>query len=251
MTPPIIDSHMHCGVQNVDQPLELIKARLAEAGIERACLFAPVEDIYDRYDPDFVDSQSWQSCRQRANEYLLDAQAGEDGVFAYYFVWNDFVADELGRGYCGIKWHRHADEPVYHYEDPSCEAFLQEVYTRKLPIVLEETFENTLAFIARVDGRTPIIIPHLGFLNGGFTALLRAGVWDNETVYADTALASRREMSTFIERYGHDKLLFGSDFPFGTPRSELRKVEELGLDDEAFAAVTSGNVLCLVAGSKE
>jgi len=45
----IIDSHMHCGVQNSDQPIELIRAYLDRAGIQGACLYPPVEDIYDRY----------------------------------------------------------------------------------------------------------------------------------------------------------------------------------------------------------
>lgn len=242
MTSRIIDSHMHCGVQNVDQPVELVRSRLAEAGLAQACLFAPVEDIYDRYDGHFVDTEEWQRCRQRANDYLLEAQRGEAGLFAYYFVWNDFKAEELGRGYHGVKWHRHTDEPVYNYDDPKCEAFLQEMYRLRLPVVLEEVFENTIQFIERVDGRTTVIIPHLGFLNGGFSTLLRSGVWERETVYADTALASRREMSTFIEKYGVDKLLFGSDFPFGTPRSELQKVESLGLNDGEFEMVTRENV---------
>lgn len=248
MTGEIIDAHMHCGVQTVDQPLELIEARLAEAGVDGACLFAPVEDIYDRYDFHFVDTAEWQACRQRANDYLLDAQTADHRFNAYYFVWNDFRASELARGYRGVKWHRHADEPVYHYDDPRCEAFLHEVYRLRLPVVLEETFENTLRFVERVDGRTTVIIPHLGFLNGGFSALVRSGVWEREAVYADTALASQREMATFIERYGVDKLLFGSDFPFGTPRSELRKVMALGLGAEELDLVTSGNARRLLNG---
>ena len=250
MEKKIIDSHMHCGVQKVDQPLELIRKHLDDAGIGDACLFAPVEDIYDRYDPGFVDTAAWQSCRQRANEYLLGAQDQDDGINAYYFVWNDFRYEELGRGYRGIKWHRHSNEPVYHYDDPRCEDFLLEAYRLELPIVLEETFENTLQLIERVDGRTPVIIPHLGFLNGGFSSLLRAGVWSGKNVYADTALASTREMSTFIERHGADKLLFGSDFPFGSPRSELQKVLSLGLSPEELEKVTRENVVRLISARR-
>jgi len=242
MATGIIDCHMHCGVQNVDQPVALIKQRLAEADIGGACLYAPVEDIYDRYDATFEDTAEWQACRQRANDYLLDLSAADPGVTAYYFVWNDFRQEELARGFRGVKWHRHEDEPVYHYDDPRCEEFLQEVYRLQLPVVLEESFENTVSFVERVAGRTPVIIPHLGFLNGGFSALVASGIWDEPGVCADTALASRHEMSAFIERYGDEKLLFGSDFPFGTPRTELGKVEGLGLTDEAFERVVSGNV---------
>ena len=45
----IIDSHVHCGIQNEDLPYERIKPILTEAGIMGVCMFPPVEDIYYRY----------------------------------------------------------------------------------------------------------------------------------------------------------------------------------------------------------
>ncbi len=242
----IIDAHMHCGIQNVDQPLNMIKGYLDQGGIEGACLYAPVEDIYDRYNYHFQDSSLWVACRQRANRYLLDIQDSEENIFAYYFVWNDFRKDELKNGYRGIKWHRHDSEPEYHYDDPRCESFLKEAYRLQLPIVLEESYGNTLSLIQRIDGRTPVIIPHLGGLNGGFYALFHSGVWENYNVYADTALAAKKEMTMFLEKYGVDKLIFGSDFPFGVPYSELRKVRDLNLPDKDFAKVVSGNITKLI-----
>jgi uncharacterized protein len=241
----IIDSHMHCGIQNSDQPIELIRAHLDRAGIQGACLYPPVEDIYDRYDCRFKDNARWVACRQMANEYLLDIQKRDPDIHAYYFVWNDFRKGELQKGYRGIKWHRHENEPVYHYDDAGCEAFIAEAVRLRLPIVLEESFQNTLYFIKRIAGRTTIIIPHLGGLNGGFQALLESGIWDGETVYADSALASTGEMEKFLKRYGSEKLLFGSDFPFGIPSSELAKVKHLSLKDEDFANVVNRNVLRL------
>jgi predicted TIM-barrel fold metal-dependent hydrolase len=200
---------------------------------------------YDRYDCHFEDTSSWAACRQRANRYLLDLQQPERNLFAYYFVWNDFRKEELGKGYRGIKWHRHEYEPVYRYDDLRCGEFLEEAYRLGLPILLEESFENTLFFIRRVQGQSPIIIPHLGMLNGGFDALFRAGVWEDEKVYADTALASTREMERFLEMYGSGRLLFGSDFPFGSPYQELQKVRNLGMGEDDFENVVSRNVLQL------
>ena len=242
----IIDAHMHCGIQNVDQPLNMIKGYLDQGGIEGACLYAPVEDIYDRYNYHFQDSSSWIDCRQRANRYLLDIQDSEENIYAYYFVWNDFRKEELKKGYRGVKWHRHDSEPEYHYDDPRCESFLKEVYRLQLPIVLEESYGNTLSLIQRIDGQTPVIIPHLGGLNGGFYALFHSGVWEKDNVYADTALATRSEMTKFLDKYGVDKLIFGSDFPFGIPHSELRKVRDLNLADDDFAKVVGGNIMKLI-----
>jgi predicted TIM-barrel fold metal-dependent hydrolase len=241
----IIDSHMHCGVQNVRLPYETVQGCLREGGISGACLFAPVEDVYDRYDYHFQDSVIWINCRQKANEYLLNLQQSQADLFAYYFVWNNFKKEELRKGYRGVKWHRHEDEPVYHYDDPLCEAFLQEVYNLQLPILLEESYENTRYLIERIKGRTPVIVPHLGMLNGGFEALFRSGVWDDETIYADTALASSVEIARFLEKYGSGRLLFGSDFPFGSPGQELQKLTRLALGPEDLENVVGRNFLRL------
>lgn len=246
MNTKIIDSHMHCGIQNVNLPFAVITEYLDAAGIQGACLFAPVEDIYDRYNYDFEDNAVWVNCRQRANEYLLDIQETNDNIFSYYFVWNDFQKAELKKGYRAIKWHRHEYEPVYHYDDPYCEAFLQEVYRLKLPVILEESFENTQYFIKRVHGRTPIIIPHMGGLNGGFPKLFKSGIWDDETIYADTALATQWEITEFLNKYGSERLLFGSDFPFGTPGNELQEVIRLNLGKEDFENIVCKNILRLL-----
>lgn len=242
----IIDSHIHCGVQHSDLPFAEIAPLLREAGITDCCLFAPVEDIYDRDDFHFQDNTHWQQARRAANRYLLDlAEAGE-AIFPYLFVWNDFAIEELRRPYRGIKWHRHSYEPIYHYDDPRCGRMLAEISRRRLPVVLEESFDNTLRFVERLAPEAVIIIPHLGGLNGGYQALDRAGVWQRDNVYADTALASPQEMRHFLEHYGPHKLLFGSDYPFGLPAGELRKIERLDLDPADFEQVVAGTVLGLL-----
>lgn len=242
----IIDSHIHCGVQHSDLPFAEIAPLLREAGITDCCLFAPVEDIYDRDDFHFQDNTHWQQARRAANRYLLDlAEAGE-AIFPYLFVWNDFAIEELRRPYRGIKWHRHSYEPIYHYDDPRCGRLLAEITRRRLPVVLEESFDNTLRFVERLAPEAVIIIPHLGGLNGGYQALDRAGVWQRDNVYADTALASPQEMRHFLEHYGPHKLLFGSDYPFGLPAGELRKIERLDLDPADFDQVVAGTVLGLL-----
>ncbi len=246
----IIDSHMHCGIQNSSLPFELVRHYLDEGKISGACLYAPVEDIYDRDDYFFRDTPAWMACRRRANEYLRDLQGKQEGILAYFFVWNDFRKEELAGGYKGVKWHRHENEPNYAYDDPRCEEFLQEVYRLNLPIVLEESFENTHYLVRRIAGRCPVIIPHLGGLNGGFSSLLDSGIWDDESVYADTALASTREISAFLKRYGSRRLLFGSDFPFGRPASELMKVVHLNLDPGDFENIVCGNIMRLMAAEK-
>ncbi len=250
-TTRIIDSHIHCGIQHVDLPFEAIEPLLQQDGITDACMFAPVEDIYDRHDPNFQDNNDWRRTRRAANHYLLKLAAAGKPVFPYLFVWNDFAVNELEHPYLGIKWHRHPNEPEYHYEDPHCARMIEEITRRRLPIVFEESFQNTLRFVERLAPDAVIIIPHLGGLNGSYHALERAGIWQRDNVYADSALASTSEIRHFLEHYGPEKLLFGSDFPFGTPGQELGKIERMRLSTVDFEKVVSGNILTLIDAVKQ
>ncbi len=64
----------------------------------------------------------------------------------------------------------------------------------------------------------------MGGLNGGYYKLKKAGVFGIETVWVDTALAAEQEILDFADTYGTDRIMFGSDYPFGIPRSEKNKV---------------------------
>jgi len=245
--PSVIDSHAHCGVIDRSWPQSFHDyfQELSGTDIGGAALYSPVMEIYDRYDVSFTDTPEWQQRRTESNAYLLSLDSPALTVYPYFFIWNDFAIDQLTEEHCGIKWHRHPGEPVYHYEDRKCREALDEIRRRKLPIVLEEEFENTIRFIRELAQGAKVIIPHLGGLNGGFHAIAEAGLWQLQDVWADTALASPREIGEYIRRYGPQRLMFGSDFPFGTPPSELRKVRSLGLDSTVEAAVLGGNFLRL------
>jgi predicted TIM-barrel fold metal-dependent hydrolase len=205
-----------------------------------------VEDIYDRYNYNFQDNDEWRRTRQAANRYLLDLASKETSIYPYLFVWNDFAIEELQHNYRGIKWHRHDNEPVYHYDDPRCRQLIEAITSLRLPIVLEESFDNTCRFVKELAPDAVIIIPHLGALNGSYTALERAGIWQRAHTYADTALAPTAHMNHFIQHYGPERLLFGSDFPFGGPRHELGKVLSLDIPSAELEMVLGANVLGLI-----
>lgn len=235
----IIDSHIHCGKKI---PYETIIPFLKRAGFEGACIFAPVDEVYDRRDPDFYDTPEWQSKRRETNRYLLDISRTNKGVFPYLFVWNDFDCDEISLGYKGIKWHRHEGEPAYNYGDKRCCELIEKIVELKLPIVFEESYSNTINFITNLAQKATVIIPHLGWLNGGFFSLDASGVWKMENVYADSSLASQFEITTFLKKYGPDKLIFGSDFPFGLPENELKKIISLNISDADKEKIVGRNI---------
>ena len=71
---------------------------------------------------------------------------------------------------------------------------MQVVKARGKPILLEESFSNTLFFIETLAPEFPIIIPHLGALNGGYRPIRQTGVFGLPHIYADTALAANEEL---------------------------------------------------------
>ncbi len=237
----IIDCHLHTGVQHVPWGWENVRPLLLAAGVTGAAPIAPVEDVYNRTNPRFTDTPAWQACRRRAHRYLLDLKDPEIETFPYFFVWNDFAWEDLGPEYVAIKWHRHPDEPEYHYQDPRCREFLAAVRSRSLPILLEESLENTLFFLERLAPDLRVIIPHLGALSGGYRALKEAGVWALPRIYADSAVAALADLEDYLGCYGAGRLMFGSDFPFSTPPIELAKILSLNLPAPQTQAILADN----------
>lgn len=216
----VLDAHVHCGLT---LPMDVLYPRWKKGNIDGGVIFSPVEEIYDRYDPDFVDSEFYHKSREKVHCYLESLIS--ERVFAFWFVWNDFVLP--GKSFTGIKWHRHSNEPQYNYNTEECRRFIEHICNLRLPVIIEEEFHHTLELVKRIKMRTAVIIPHFGGLNGGYCRLKEAGLFENPKVFVDTALASPVDIKDFASDYGVERILFGSDFPFGEPFYERSKVERI------------------------
>ncbi len=249
--PQIIDSHAHIGIQDdsFDQSFESYLSYIKDTGIKTVAAFPPVAEIYDRYDFHFQDNDHWINRRTKANQHLLKIGNKELKVIPYFFIWNDFAVDQLAPQHKGIKWHRHTSEPVYQYESIECRQAIEVITNKNMPVVLEEELSNTIRFINELAPKARVIIPHLGGLNGGYNAIVNSDLWENPNVYADTALASAHEIQHYVETYGHERIMFGSDFPFGNPAYELSKVLNLNLGEEVEKAILSENLVQLLSDS--
>jgi len=237
-------------INGLSQAYEDIAPLFDEAGVNAAVCFSPVMEIYDRHDPDFQDNDEWRERRAQSREYLLELSRRDlpHTIHPFYFVWNDYDTSRLD-GYCGIKWHRHADEPPYNYDDPRCEAFIDEVRERGLPILIEEEYENTMRFVDEMAQGIPVIIPHLGYLNGGVKRLLDEDFWQRPNTYADMSGGSvfkSEGLKRFLDQYGPERLLFGSDYPCCMPVRSKGKLEELALPEADLRLIYSGNILRLI-----
>jgi hypothetical protein len=236
----VLDGHAHCGFT---VPFEELSIEWQQGGIDGGVVFSPVEEIYDRYDPFFTDSTAYRQSRRSVHDYLLRIGA-QDHIYPYFFVWNDFPS--VPRGFVGIKWHRHSGEPVYAYDAPGCKRAIEGICEKHLPVVLEEEFHNTLSFLQRIAGRTVVIIPHMGGLNGGYFRLKKAGIFESPSVWVDTALAGRAEVEDFAENFGPERIIFGSDYPFGVPAYEKQRLDRIFSGND-LTAVLAGNLLRLLA----
>ncbi len=239
----IIDAHVHLGNQSFKQYTpEDLAADLAKCDAAGAAIFAFPEDIYRCVDTD--------ESRRQANDYVLAAARQDADLYPFYFVWNGYEQPNDWSQWAGIKWHRHADEPPYDYEDPRCEAMLEAIRAHNLPIILEEEFPNTVAFIQR-NPQLNIIIPHMGNLNGGYEAV--QAFYDNPHIFYDTSVSPLAPIAQALENAGAQRVIFGSDVSgtrlpyFNFPHVELEKIMKLGLAQDELALVLAGNIDRLVS----
>ena len=239
----IIDSHIHLGNNRGTKFFDLAELglNLDEANADGALAMAFPEDIYR-----IADSPE---SRERANAYVRQATLPSKTIYAAFFIWNDFLLpDDLER-YAAIKWHRHAYEPRYDYDDPRCKEACQKIASLALPVILEEEFANTKLF-AEQNPDINVIIPHMGMLNGGCKQM--DCFFDNPRVFFDTAVAVAEDIRRIVDAVGPERILFGSDVS-GTPepffnftRVEREKIESMDLSEDELLLIFAGNVERLV-----
>jgi len=125
-------------------------------------------------------------------------------------------------------------------EDPRVNDFIEESEEIDLPIVFEEEFPFTEAFVKRTKN-LKIIISHMGMLGGNPLDFLKA-FKERENVYFDSALASPGTVMKFVEKVGSERIIFGSDIPFGTMKWELGEILSLSVGDDEKEMILSKNI---------
>lgn len=240
----IIDNHIHCGNNRRTKIFtpEDISQNLHSAKAEGAVIFAFPEDIYR--------IENSKESRIKANEYILEvSQKAKETLYPFYFVWNDFLIPDNFSNYAGIKWHRHWDEPKYDYDDPRCKKFLGTINDLALPVVLEEEYKYTMRFINE-NPNINVIIPHMGFLNGGYERM--DIFFDKPNVYFDTSTANSEAIKHVLSNVGAERVIFGSDVsgtssPFyNFTKVELEKILKLELSERSLTLILSENIERLI-----
>jgi aminocarboxymuconate-semialdehyde decarboxylase len=68
--------------------------------------------------------------------------------------------------------------------------------------------------------------------------------------YYDTVTYDPLVIEMVRQRIGADRILFGSDYPFGDP-DPLSLIDRCGFDPETQAAITRGNAAALIAKTQD
>jgi len=259
----IIDSHTHWGpsvTMGIEVTTEELLGQAEQCNVSRIVIFPfPSMALADeKINERLLDEASRVNPVRNSSPAIagLETERGiiSNGVkkFIPYYYIPESMKPIPDKGFYGGKWHwmRGVQDCSSNYEaleDPKLGKFIEASERIDLPIVFEEELRFTETFIRKTKN-LKIIIPHLGMLGGNpidFLNTFRA----RENVYFDTALASPDTVMNFIEKIGYERILFGSDIPFGTmePCEIRRSIVDLLLKGFLFGVTHSCTAKAMLA----
>ena len=152
------------------------------------------------------------------------------------------------KGLIGVKFH--PDFQEFNIDDPDSVDMYREIAKRNM-IVLFHMGDNRYDFssprrLYNLMEKVPELKIHAAHF-GGYQA------WDEaydclpvcDRLYFDTSsslfVIDQKRAYTFIEKYGREKFMFGTDFPMWEPKGELERFMALGLDTETRDMILYSN----------
>lgn len=246
----IIDTHMHYGADPAiaehttvpylayDQPESVIRC-LDEYGIGQVVLVTPDRVLNPPSDFDY----------RQANEAIARAVASYpdrilgtiriNPLFGEQFVWSTVKHFVENRGLRGIKMLARVDfyNPTsMHVVGPVFEAAAR----YDIPILFHSghpsrDLPSLQGYAARQFPDTRVVIAHMGLHDYVSETIIVCK--ENPNVFADMSQAWPYDIKTFVRAVGADKLLYGSDAPFQSPKVERVKIEECRFSDHEMELI--------------
>jgi predicted TIM-barrel fold metal-dependent hydrolase len=254
----IIDAHMHYGADSAiaehmtvpylvyDDPDSVVRC-LDEYGVSQAVLLTPDRVLNPPSDFDY----------RQANEAVARAVAKYpdrilgairiNPLFGEEFVWSTVRHFVENRGLRGIKMLARVDfynptslhtvgpvfEAAAHYDIPIL--FHSGHPSRDLP--------SLQGYAAKHYPDTRVVIAHMG-LHDFITETIIV-CKETPNVYADMSQAWPYDIKAFVRALGAERLLYGSDAPFQSPKVERVKVEECRFTDDELELIFHKNAECV------
>jgi predicted TIM-barrel fold metal-dependent hydrolase len=244
----VVDVHTHLGLDEDGMSLERdeLLGQLDDAGIARACVF-PLHDPARR------------PAYRGPNDRVL-AWAAASGGRLLPFCRLDPGDDPVGegercleRGAVGIKLHPRAQ--AFHFGEGIADPIFELAGRAGVPILIHagrgmpHHFADGLVAVANRFPDVPLILAHLGVADMGTFA---AGLREHPSVLYDTSWFNPVEHLELLARVPAERVVFGSDPPYGRPASGLflllRVARFAGIDDETVRGMIGGTVAGLLRG---
>ncbi len=225
-----IDSHIHVGPSEalgINVSVEGVKRDMEDAGVEKAAI---------------MPFPSYAEMGDEANRMILEI-CHKHEEFLPIFCLNAGLPRPNSE-FVAVKWHwvGGVSDTSSNYrtlERRDLPEFVDHVAGLNLPLIFEEELDFTKRFVDKFPQLT-LIIPHLGALGGAPLDFLEA-FREHDNIYFDTSLASPATIMRFVEEVGAERVLFGSDVPFGSIKSEIGKIRELELERREMVLLLRGN----------
>ncbi len=218
--------------------LETLMQLEAEAGIER-----------------FAVSSSATTANQvsHINDFIAESCMAHPGLVGLgtLFPGMEDWEEELDRmqdlGIRGVKIH--SDFQHVPLDAPEAVEMYRAVARRGMPVLFhmgDDRFDYSAPErLTNLIRKVPDLIAIAAHF-GGWRAWDRSFAHpQSETVFYDTSSSlmylSKERALEFLDKFGADRFLFGTDFPMWTPAEELRRFLDLGLDETTRDRILYGN----------
>ncbi|MCQ2450982.1 MAG: amidohydrolase family protein [Clostridia bacterium] len=191
------------------------------------------------------------------NEFIAEEVEKSDGKFIGVGTLHPDSEDIAGDidhllelGLKGVKLH--PDIQAFKIDDYRCLKIYEICEEKGIPILMHTgdnrydfSNPNRLAPILEIYKNLTVIGAHFGGYSVWFEAAER--LKDFKNFYVDCSSSffalTDEEIMKLIREYGTEKVLFGTDFPMWSPKSELERFMNLPLSDEEKTIILSKNAL--------
>jgi predicted TIM-barrel fold metal-dependent hydrolase len=235
----IIDSHTHWGpsvTMGIDITTKELQRQQEESGVTHVIVMPFPSTAIEN---------------NEINVRVLEETKRIGDFIPYHYIRENYDSADFNpipTAYFGGKWHwmRGVQDSASNFkvlEDKMLPELIEKIDLTEKPVIFEEELDFTKRFLDLFPDSI-LIIPHLGMLGGNPLDFLRS-FKKYENIYFDTALASHNTILEFVKTIGPERVLFGSDVPFGSMKNELSKVLALPISDVDKECILSKNLMRL------
>ncbi|WP_456482035.1 amidohydrolase family protein [Methanopyrus sp.] len=241
----IIDVHNHLGedIDGTVQTPQMLLARMEAAGVDIAVVF-PFNDV----DPGV--------CFSKANERIAEACEEHEEFVGFCRVdpnCEERAVEEVER--CveelelkGVKLHPRSQS--FYPDDPEAVKVVEKAADLGVPVILHtargEPFSDPVR-VGKLAEEVPdvqLIMAHMG-KELGYDAAIEVAE-NHENVYLEISLVKDpKVIEKAAERVGDDRIVFGSDSPYGSPSVQLEILKEADVNHDKILGENAADILGL------